>query len=124
MKYLLTIMIISLLSCKKDSEQVIKYDPPPTVTNIAVSSEVVNGVSRPKFTITLSVPDTASVVNFYIYTKNTYSIPCAVLKPKSGTYTVIDLYNSYPPVGLKKTYVSSFLMSDNSSLYNSTFDVN
>jgi hypothetical protein len=124
MKYLLTIMIISLLSCKKESEPVSKYNPPPTVTNIAISSELINGVAHPKFTITLNVPDTAAVVSFWLTTKDAYSIPYMIPKPKTGTYALIDSYNSYPPVADKKTYASFYLMEDNSAIYNSNFDVN
>lgn len=123
MKYLLTILIVSTLSCKKNNDSKPKYDPAPSVTNIAISSELVNGVAHPKFTITLNVPDTAAVINFLVYTKLTFSIPCTILKPKTGTYTIIDSYNSFPPAGDKKTYTSSFIMADNSSLYNSTFEV-
>ena len=123
MKYIISIALISIMfSCKKDNGTSAKYDPPPSVTNIQVSSQSTNGVAHPKFTITLNIPDTSAVKSFSVYPKNGW-IPSVIQNPKSGTYVLVDIYNSYPAASNLNTYVSSFLMADNSSIYNSTFDV-
>ena len=123
MKYLFILLAVSTLSCNKDSIQGTKYDPPPAVTKVETSSEVINGTAHPKISITLSVPDPAATKQFLLFFE-TSNIPMALLSPKSGTYTFVDAYNSYPPAADKKTYTSAFVMADNSTIYNSTFDVN
>lgn len=125
MKRILPIaLIITFLSCKKDNNSAPKYDPPPTISNIQVSSETVNGITHPKITFTLTIPDTAVVKIFSLFVKSTFSVPSGILKPKSGTYTITDIYNNYPAPTNMKTYTSMFVMADNSAIYNSSFDVN
>jgi hypothetical protein len=124
MRYLLTIMIISALSCKKDSEQPKPKADPPTVIKVETSSQLVDTVARPKFTITLNIPDSDAVneLMIYVYSTFPYSKPVEIFKPKTGVYTVIDMNNTYPPKN--KKYFSIFAMKDFSSITNPTFDVN
>lgn len=124
MKYLLTILIISALSCKKDNDSKPKYYPPPTVTNVIATTEVVGGITRPKFTITLNVPDNAVTKQYLLFVKPAFSIPMLLLNPKSGTYTFTDPYNTYPLQPGKNIYTSAFIMEDNTAIYNSTFTIN
>lgn len=99
MKYLLTLLIISLLSCNKDSEQTTNYGPLPTVTNIQISSEVIGGIARPKFTITLDVPDASNVLMLDLYQNAKFPILKSgkVANPTSTQYVVIDSSATYPP---------------------------
>jgi hypothetical protein len=124
MKYLLTIMIISALSCKKDDVNNTVSSTPPSVTKIETSSEVASGAARPKFTITLSVPDTAAVKELMIYVYSSFpnSTPVRLAGPKTGTYDLIDVNNTYPPPS--KKYFSIYAMKDGSFINNGTFDVN
>jgi hypothetical protein len=124
MKYLFTLLIVSFLSCNKSNDSKPKYDPPPTVTNVQASTDVAGGITRPKFTITLNVPDTAATRQFTLFVQPAFSIPLIILNPKSGTYTLVDTGNPYPLQSGKNTYSSFFLMADNSSIYNSTFTIN
>lgn len=106
-------MIISALSCKKDNVQGTKYDPPPTVTKIETSSEVVNGTAHPKFTITLNVPDTSKVAQLEVYQNAKFPVTKSglVLKPKSGQYVIIDSNATYPPASIIKCF-AFFTMKD------------
>jgi hypothetical protein len=115
-------LLIFSLSCKKNHEAPGPTNP-PTVTSISASTAVTGSVTHPQFTITLNIPDTNVVAGFYIYLK-AGGIPAAILRPKTGTYTLIDFYNSYPLLPGKTEYISSFLMTDNSSVYNATFTIN
>lgn len=115
MKYLLTILIFSALSCKKDNDPVKPKADPPIVTNVLVSSETIGSSTHPKFTITLNVPDTAAVVSLYHYQNANFpGVPTAVIgNLKSGVYTIIDKTVIYPPVTPIK-YSAFFAMKDGS----------
>ncbi len=113
MRYLLTIMIISaLLSCKKDKDEK-PVMPAPAVSNVEISSELVNGTARPKFTITLTVPDTSKVASLYLYQNANFPAAYAglVKSPKAGQYIIIDNGASYPPTSPIK-YFAFFAMKD------------
>lgn len=122
-RLLLTSLIIIALSCNKDDAPPAKYNPPPTVMDIQTSTEVINGKTYPKFSITLNVPDTAATEVFTLYYKSS-TAPCTILKPKSATYTIIDTFNPYPLTGNKKEYNTFFVMEDNSTIISSTYTVN
>lgn len=122
-KIFVATLLISALSCKKNNDTP-GLTNSPTVTSVSASTAVTGSVTHPKFTITLNVPDTNAVAGFYLYLKQGFGIPAAILKPKSGTYTIIDIYNSYPLQPGKTEYTSSFLLTDNSSVYNSSFTIN
>lgn len=122
-KNLLTLLIICSLSCNKDDGAAPKYDPPPTVTDIQASTETVNGVTYPKFIITLNVPDTAATEVFTLHHAGT-TIPCAIANPKTGTYSIVDIYNPYPVATPRKTYHHSFIMEDKSSISHSIYTIN
>lgn len=121
-KILPLLLTITILSCNKNTDTKPKYDPAPSVSNIQSTTETTNGVTRPKFTITLAVPDTAATKVFILFYKGS-SIPCAIPNPKTGTYTIIDTYNTYPLSGDKKNYTSAFVMADNSTIGNSSFTI-
>lgn len=100
MKYLLLLLSISILSCNKDNDQPPPKTDPPTVTNVTISSEIVLGTARPKFTITLKVPDTAALGFFYLWRKDyfpSYRSTGTITKPKSGDYSFVDSSATYPP---------------------------
>jgi hypothetical protein len=124
MRYLLTIMIISLLSCKKDSVNDTPLATPPTVTKVEVSSEAINGVSRPKFTITLDVPDPANVVQLDVFQSANFpaSKSGRIVTPKTGQYIVIDSNATYPPSTTVK-YFAFFTMKDYSYVSYYSFEV-
>jgi hypothetical protein len=124
MKYLLTIMIISLLSCGKDSVNDTVSDTPPTVTKLEVSSETINGIARPKFTITLDVPDASTVTQLDVFQNAKF--PAArsgrIVSPASGQYIVIDSSATYPPSATVK-YFAFFTMKNFSYVSYYPFDV-
>lgn len=125
MKYLLTLMIICALSCKKDSVNDTVTATPPTVTKVETSSEVISGVAHPKFTITLNVPDTAAVLQLELFQNAKFPIYQSgkVVSPKSMQYTIIDMGATYPPVAPVK-YFAFFTMKDYSYVSYYTFNVN
>lgn len=124
MKYLLTIMIISLLSCGKDSVKDDANMPVPTVTKLEVSAETINGVARPKFTITLNVPDPGATTQLEVYQNAKF--PAAksgrIVSPTSGQYIVIDSSATYPPSATVK-YFAFFTMKNYSYVSYYPFDV-
>src|ERR1044072_5579378 len=93
MRYLLTILMFAFVSCDKDKNDTKPAPEPPTITKIDVSSETVAGVARPKFTITLNVPDESSVLLLQIFQNAQFPTTESgkVVNPKSGVYTVIDM---------------------------------
>lgn len=113
MKYLLTVLIISALSCKKDDVQSTQIIALPSVTNITTSSEVINGVARPKFIITLNVPDPGIVYQMDIYQNAKFPISKSgrVPNPTSTQYVVIDSNATYPPSAPVK-YFAYFTMKN------------
>lgn len=113
MRYLLTIMIFSLLSCDKDDDNNTQKVELPTVTNITTSSEVINGTARPKFTITLNVPDAGAVSQLEIYANAKFpSLRSGrVSNPTSAQYVVIDSSATYPPASPVK-YFAFFTMKN------------
>jgi hypothetical protein len=113
MKYLLTIMMFSLLACDKDDTKDTQNIALPTVTNISTSSEIISGVARPKFTITLSVPDASIVSQLEVYQNAKFPLEKSgkVLSPTSTQYVVIDSSATYPPVAPVK-YFAFFTMKD------------
>lgn len=124
MKYLLTLMIVSFLSCKKDSVSNTANEPLPTVTKLELSSEVINGTARPKFTITLNVPDPAKVTQLEVFQNANFPISKAgiIVTPKSGQYIVIDSTAKYPPTTTVK-YFAFFTMKGYSYVSYYPFDV-
>lgn len=124
MRYLLTIMIISLLSCKKDSVNNNTNTQLPTVTNLVVSSETINGTARPKFTITLNVPDPATVAKLELYQNVQFPLKKSglIATPTTGQYTVIDSGALYPTSGTVKCF-AFFTMKDYSAVSYYPFDV-
>jgi hypothetical protein len=124
MKYLLTILLFSLLACDKDDDN---NKPPvefPTVTNISISSEVVNGTARPKFSITLNVPDASAVSQLEVFANSNFptSRSGRVINPTSTQYVVIDSAATYPPPSPVK-YFAFFTMKDNSYVSYYSFEV-
>lgn len=131
MKYLLTIMIVSLLSCNKKN-----YDIPrktiikPSITGIEVSSQMIvtqtgtkyDTVNRPKITFTLNIPDTSSVHGLYVYKIDNYASASYLTNLKSGKISVVDMNQVYPPISTMK-YTSIFGLADGNALMNDTFDV-
>jgi hypothetical protein len=124
MKYLLTIMIISCLSCKKDSVNDTTSANLPTVTKVDVTSETINGVARPKFTITLNVPDASTVSQLEVYQNVKFPISKSgrITAPNSGQYVIIDSNATYPP-SITVKYFAYFTMKDYSYVSYSPFDV-
>lgn len=124
MKYLLTILIFSLVACDKDDVQDTQSIALPTVTNITTSSEVVGGVARPKFTISLNVPDASAVSQLEVYTNSNFptSRSGRVINPTSTQYVVIDSAATYPPSAPVK-YFAFFTMKNNSYVSYYTFEV-
>lgn len=125
MRYLLTIMIVSLLSCDKDSVNDTTNDNPPTVTKVEVSSEIISGVARPKFTITLNVPEPGITSQLEVYRNAGFPTSKAagkVVGPNSGQYVVIDSSATYPPVASVK-YFAFFTMKNYSYLSYYPFEV-
>jgi hypothetical protein len=124
MRYLLTILIFSLLSCDKDSVSENTNGPLPTVTKLEVSAETINGVARPKFTITLDVPDAAAVSRLEIYQNARFPVAKSgnITAPNSGQYTVIDSSSVYPPSAAVK-YFAFFTMKNYSYVSYYPFDV-
>lgn len=113
MKYLLTIMIFSLLSCGKDNDTGKPQNDPPTVVNVVASSEMVNGTARPKFTITLNVPDSVAVASMSLFQNARFPVSQSgiINNPKSGIYTIIDNTQTYPPSAQVK-YFAYFTMKN------------
>lgn len=125
MKYLTLLTLTSIfLSCSKKDDAKPKHDPPPSVVNITATTDVLNGITRPKFTITLNVPDTSATQLFMLSVTKKFSPPVTIIKPKSGTYTIVDTYNVYPLQPDYKDYTPFFLMSDNTAIYNSSIQIN
>lgn len=124
MRYLLTIMIFSLLSCDKDSVTNDANGLLPTVTKLEVSAETINGVARPKFTITLDVPDASSVSKLEIYQNAKFPVAKSgnIAAPNSGQYVVIDSSAVYPPSTAVK-YFAFFTMKNYSYVSYYPFDV-
>jgi hypothetical protein len=116
--------MFAFVSCDKDKNDTKPAPEPPTITKIDVSSETVAGVARPKFTITLNVPDESSVLLLQIFQNaqfpNTESGKIA--NPKSGVYTVIDMTATYPPTAPVK-YFAFFTMKGYSYKGHYDFDV-
>lgn len=125
MKYLLTLMIICALSCKKDSVNNTVTLTPPTVTKLEVSSEMINGTARPKFTITLNVPDASNVNQLEIFQNAKFPVQRSgrILSPTSTQYVVIDSSATYPPTATVK-YFAFFTMKDYSYVSYYPFNVN
>lgn len=113
MKYLLTILLFSLLACDKNDVKDTQNIDLPTVTNIVTTSEVVNGVVRPKFTITLNVPDAGAVSHLEIYANSRFPLSKSgkVISPTSTQYVVIDSIATYPPTAPVK-YFAFFTMKN------------
>jgi len=117
-------MIVSVLSCKKDSVSDTANEPLPTVTKLDISSETINGTARPKFTITLDVPDPAKVSQLEVFQNANFPISKAgvIVTPKSGQYVVIDSAAKYPPTAAVK-YFAFFTMKNYSYVSYYSFDV-
>lgn len=117
-------MIISALSCKKDSVNNTTSDNLPTVTKVDVSSETINGVARPKFTITLNVPDSSTVNQLEVYQNANFPILKSgrIVTPNTGQYIVIDSNAAYPPSSTIK-YFAFFTMKNFSYVSYYPFDV-
>lgn len=124
MKYLLTALIVLVLSCNKDDDNETQPAALPTVTSITTSSEVINGVSRPKFTITLNVPDVESVTQLELYQNSNFPNSKAgkVVNPTSSTYSIIDSSAKYPPTSPVK-YFAFFTMKNYSYVSYYSFEV-
>lgn len=124
MKYLLTILFFSLLSCDKDNDNEAPQPELPTVTNIAISSEVINGTARPKFSITLDVPEPGAVSQLEVYANSNFptSRSGKVSNPTSAQYVVIDSAATYPPAAPVK-YFAFFTMKDYSYVSYYAFEV-
>jgi hypothetical protein len=117
-------MIISLLSCKKDSVNDTASGPLPTVTKVEVSSETINGVARPRFTITLDVPDVSTVNQLEVYQNAKFPVLKSgrIAAPNTGQYIVIDSSAAYPPPSTVK-YFAFFTMKNYSYVSYYPFDV-
>jgi hypothetical protein len=89
-----------------------------------VSAETINGVARPKFTITLDVPDAAAVSKLEIYQNARFPVAKSgnISTPASGQYTVIDSNSVYPPSAAVK-YFAFFTMKNYSYVSYYPFDV-
>lgn len=113
MKYLFTILITTALSCNKDDVQDTQNIALPTVTNLSTSSEIINGVARPKFTITLNVPDASIVSYLEVYQNAKFPLAKSgkVINPTSTQYVVIDSSATYPPASPVK-YFAFFTMKN------------
>jgi len=124
MRYLLTVMIISFLSCKKDSVNNTPTSASPTITKVEVSSEVVGGTARPKFTITLNVPDTTAVLQLELYQNAKFPVYQSgkVVGPKTAEYAIIDMSATYPPAAPVK-YFAFFTMKNYSYVSYYPFEV-
>jgi hypothetical protein len=135
MKYLLTVMTICMISCKKDDAPVKPKPEPPSIIKVSTATPFLQVVAspqkndtfyRPRFEVTLNVPDSSAVTKLSIYVKSLfpYYTPVEILNPKSGVYTVVDMNNIYPAIDSKKTYFSVFTMKDFSYITNASFDSN
>lgn len=113
-----------MLSCKKDSVNDTPNSAPPAVTKVETSSEVVNGVAHPKFTITLNVPDTATVLQMELFQNAKFPVYQSgkVVSPKSTQYTIIDMSATYPPTSPVK-YFAFFTMKNYSYVGYYPFEV-
>jgi hypothetical protein len=117
-------MIISILACNKDDDQGAQNIQLPTVTSISTSSEVISGVARPKFTITLNVPDASIVSQLEVYQNAKFPVAKSgkVIDPTSTQYVVIDSTATYPPVAPVK-YFAFFTMKNYSYVSYYPFDL-
>lgn len=113
MKHLFIILIITALSCNKDDVQDTQTGPLPTVTNIQTSSELIGGIARPKFTITLDVPDASNVAMLELYQNARFPLLKSgkVVNPTSSQYVVIDSNATYPP-SVPVKYFAFFTMKN------------
>lgn len=128
-------MIICMLSCNKDDAPAKPVSDPPSIVSITTSTPYMQIVTspqrvdtfyRPKFLVTLNVPDSNAVTKLSLFVKASfpYYPPAEISNPKSGTYTIIDMNNTYPASGNRKTYFSVFTMKDFSYITNASFDSN
>jgi hypothetical protein len=137
MKYLLTILILSLVACDKDEAPQKPVSDPPSIVKVQTLSPVMDIVPsaqpgkndtfyRPQLEVTLNVPDSSTVSRLSIYVKASfpYYKPVEIVNPKTGVYTVVDMSNVYPASGAKRIYFSVFTMKDFSYITNSDFSIN
>lgn len=117
-------MLFAVVSCDKDDVQDTQSVALPTVTSIVTSSEIINGKARPKFTITLDVPDANNVWQLEVFTNTTFptSRSGRVLNPTSTQYVVIDSSATYPPTAPVK-YFAFFTMKNYSYVSYYPFEV-
>ena len=136
MKYLLTILMLSVLACKKDDAPQKPVSDPPSITKVQVLSPKMivttnsqgkkDTTYRPQMEFTLDVPDENAVTKLSIFVKASfpYYTPVEILNPKSGVYTIVDMNNVYPATGNNRVYFSVFMMKNFSYITNADFSIN
>lgn len=96
MKYLLTILIVSALSCKKSSDDNARQEPPANPTATGCSCQTIwygPSISNIFWSVTLNVPDTNAVSSLTLRYYSTMAPVFVIEKPKSKTYSQIKEVN-------------------------------
>jgi hypothetical protein len=136
MRYLLTILLFTFIACKKDKDDPKPTPEPPTITKINVLPPLMivtrnsqgknDTVYRPKIEVTLNVPDESAVskLSFFVKASFPYYTPTEIVEPKTGTYTIVDMNNTYPAIGSNRIYFSVFAMKNFTYVTNSDFSIN
>jgi len=96
MRYLLTLMIIAVLSCKKSADKTTQ-SPPANLTATNCSCQTIwygPSISNINWSVTLNIPDTNAVASLTLRIYATMQPAFTIDKPKSKTYTQIKQVNS------------------------------
>lgn len=122
MKYLLTILIISALSCKKsDNNARQESAAKPTATGCACQTIWYGpSISNINWSVTLIVPDTNVVSSLTLRYYSTLAPVFIIEKPKSKTYSQIKEVNRACSGAY---YFFEWLMTDGSKIKEEPFEI-
>lgn len=124
MKYLLTIMIISALSCSKNSDNKQAPTGDPTAKNVSCKT-VYSSPSVPNinWSVIVDVPDTNAVKKLYFKRVSPSYIAFEIDKPKSKTYTLIQPGYAGPTYNNQAFFYFEWEMSNGTKKQEAPFQV-
>lgn len=117
MKHLLTIMIISLLSCKKDDNTTRQgiASTDPVAKNLNCQTIWYSpSISNINWSVTLNIPDTSSVASLTLRLASTLAPAFIIDKPKSQTYSLMQVNSACPSGAVEVYYFFEWKMTNGS----------
>lgn len=123
MKYLLTLMIVCTLSCKKSSDDTDRQQPTANPTAKGCACQTIwygPSISNINWSVTLNIPDTNAVASLTLRIYTTLQPAFTIEKPTSKTYTQLKQVNS---VCSGAYYFFEWKMADGSKIKEEPFEV-